>query len=239
LLAAGLELHAAGDFFAEEGEFPSADNNELTVPNNIQQYIELGPSDLEEYLPVSLATILQRLIFVVLPMVILLYPLLRSTPGAYSFANRYRVYRWYQQMRRIEIHLDESTVEELDEYLVELGEMEQRLTDQLHVPLFYQRDFYNLRHHLRLVIERCERRREELLASTDGIAESGDDAGTGQTDIDVDVDADAAISHSATTNGDKVENAPVDIFDDILGEPLTDADFDVEAKPKPGWRRWF
>jgi TRAP-type uncharacterized transport system substrate-binding protein len=184
LLTAGLLLHAGGGYFAEEGEFPSVDNSELTVPNNIQQFIELGPSDLEEYLPVSLASILQRLIFVVLPIVILLYPLLRSTPGAYGFANRYRVYRWYQQMRRIEIHLEESTVEELEEYLAELREMEQRLTDRLRVPLFYQRDFYNLRLHLRLVIERCERRQEELLASTDSIAESKNDAGASQTDTD-------------------------------------------------------
>ncbi len=170
LLAAGLEIFAGGDYFAEEGEFPSSKNSELAVPNNVQQYLDMGPSDLEKFLPVSLATIVQRFIFVVLPMLVILYPLLRSTPGAYSFANRYRVYRWYQQMRRIEIHLEDSTLEELDDYLIDLRAMEKRLTDKLQVPLFYQRDFYDLRLHLRLVIERCERRREELMADEDGRA---------------------------------------------------------------------
>ncbi len=233
LLAAGLELHEAGDYFAEEGEFPSAENSELPIPNNIQQFIELGPSDLEEYLPVSLASILQRLIFVVLPIVILLYPLLRSTPGAYSFANRYRVYRWYQQMRRIEIHLEESTVEELDEYLVDLREMELRLTDRLRVPLFYQRDFYNLRLHLRLVIERCERHREELLESGGGsIAEIG------SSEASADILSPTPVpSDTANAAGGKNEKSQTDDVDEGLGVALTDSgsetDTDLDAEIGP------
>ena len=77
LLAAAADVHGAGDYFAEEWEFPSVKNSELPVPSNIQKYLELGPNELEEYLPVNIAAILQRLIFIVLPALVLLYPLLR------------------------------------------------------------------------------------------------------------------------------------------------------------------
>ncbi len=181
-----------------------------------------------------MASILQRLIFVVLPMVILLYPLLRSTPGAYSFANRYRVYRWYQQMRRIEIHLEESTVEELDEYLVELREMEQRLTDRLRVPLFYQRDFYNLRLHLRLVIERCERHREELLEASDDNSGSVAELGLSETTSAGGSLASATMDSTISAASGKNKKSQPNNFDDGLGAPLTDSDFeanpDIDAK---------
>ena len=176
LLTAALDVHGGGDYLAEEGEFPSAQNSELAVPYQIEQFLELGPSDLEEYLPVNIATLIQRLVFVVLPLLILLYPLLRSTPGAYSFANRYRVYRWYQRLRRIESGLESYTLPELEEYIQELQELEDHITEKLRIPLFYQRDFYNLRLHLQLVIQRFEKRRDVLFAQQNGeeIAEIDD-----------------------------------------------------------------
>ena len=45
--------------------------------------------------------------------------------------------------------------------------LEQKLTERLHIPMFYQHEYYNLRLHLRPVIERLERRRDELIASSE------------------------------------------------------------------------
>lgn len=160
LLTAAIAVHAEGGYFEEAGEFPSAKNTELPVPSNVAKFLETGPSDLERYMPVSLASAAERIIFVVLPLVALLYPLLRMSPPLVSSAFRYQIYRWYTQLRKVELNVERFTPDELDEQIQKMVELQQHLTKRVRVPLFYQHEFYNLRIHLKLVIDRLRERRD-------------------------------------------------------------------------------
>ncbi|NJN82832.1 MAG: ABC transporter substrate-binding protein [Caldilineaceae bacterium] len=162
LLTAAITVHQAGGYFEQEGEFPSATNTELTVPPQVADFLERGPTDLEKYLPLSLASALERFIFVVVPVIIILYPLLRGAGPAFNWVFRYQIYRWYQRLRAVENQLYEYSPEELDEAIRQMEELQQYLTRRIRVPLFYQQDFYNLRLHLQLVINRLKQRQEQL-----------------------------------------------------------------------------
>ena len=81
--------------------------------------------------------------------------------------------------------MDKYTVPELESEITRLYALEQKLTERLHIPMFYQREYYNLRLHLRLVIERLERRRDELIASSEE-ATADVDVDDGQAAIDCD-----------------------------------------------------
>ena len=159
LLTAAIAVHSDGGYFEDEGEFPSALNTELPVPETVTSFLERGPIGLERYLPISVAALVERILFVILPLLLFLYPLLRSTPSAYSFAIRYRIFRWYQRVRRAEADMGNYSLAELESEIRYLEGLEEQITERVKVPLFYQSDFYQLRMHLRLVIERLIARR--------------------------------------------------------------------------------
>lgn len=163
LLTAAIDVHRLGGLLEEEGEFPSPVNSEFPVPMAVETFLEVGPTGLERYLPVSVAGLIERIFIYVVPLAVLLFPLLRSTPIAYRFANQYRVFRWYGQVRKAEEDVDSFDLDEIERELAYLSELEKRLTEKVRVPLFFQRDFYNLRLHLRLVSDRLEARKAHLL----------------------------------------------------------------------------
>ena len=162
LLSAAIEVNGNAGFFEETGEFPSAANTELPVPTSISTFLEVGPTGLEKFVPVQVAGLIERLFIYVLPIAVLLFPLLRSTPLAYRFANQYRIYRWYTRVRESERGIEQFTLQELNEEIDYLTELDQRLADGVRVPTFYQRDFYDLRMHLLLVLNRLQDRRDQL-----------------------------------------------------------------------------
>ncbi|MEZ4717048.1 MAG: hypothetical protein R2851_13335 [Caldilineaceae bacterium] len=71
-------------------------------------------------------------------------------------------------MRGSERDIDRFTRQELDDEIDYLAELDRRLADGVRVPVFYQRDFYDLRMHLRLVLDRLRERRAQLAEGDDG-----------------------------------------------------------------------
>ncbi len=64
----------------------------------------------------------------------------------------------------MELGLSGYSIAELEQQIVELETLQQELTDTLHVPTGYLQSFYNLRVHMRLVIDRLSERKRQLLA---------------------------------------------------------------------------
>ena len=94
------------------------------------------------FFPLWMASRLEKLLFLVVPFLILLYPLLRTTPLAVAFFFRIRINRWYRRLRSIELTVDNMTVEELEERIAWLDELEQDLARRLAVPMMYLADVY-------------------------------------------------------------------------------------------------
>ena len=92
--------------FAAEGSFPSALNQELPVPAAARQAYEHGPSQLNQWLSFRWAVAVERLWVFAIPLVTLLLPLLRFAPPVYAWQMRMRVWRGYDQLRRIEREAD-------------------------------------------------------------------------------------------------------------------------------------
>ncbi|MEZ4609065.1 MAG: hypothetical protein R2838_02210 [Caldilineaceae bacterium] len=103
-------------------------------------------------MPVQVAGLIERLFIYVLPIAVL-FPLLRSTPLAYRFALISHL-PLVHPGAQVERDIDRFTRQELDDEIDYLAELDRRLADGVRVPVFYQRDFYDLRMHLRLVLDR-------------------------------------------------------------------------------------
>ncbi len=163
LLAAAIDVHTQGGLFEAPGQFPSTEYIEIPMSADAAKYLETGPTGLERFLPFWLATRLERVVFLILPALLLFYPFFRSAPLMVQFVVRFRIAQSYKTVRQIEQEIDSYSVEEIDEKLAYLEGMQQQLTENFRVPLLYLDSFYNLRLHLNLVIQRLRERRAMLL----------------------------------------------------------------------------
>lgn len=151
LLSAATEVHGAGGLFERPGEFPAPQYLAFPLSDEARRYYKRGPSFLQRYLPFWAATFIDRTVVLLLPMMALLYPLFKVLPPAYRWRMRQRIYRWYRQLKAIDLELDgEHGAKQLERYAHEIDNIEDEVR-KLAVPLSYTDQVYNLRLHIGLV----------------------------------------------------------------------------------------
>jgi hypothetical protein len=155
LIQAAGEVHGDGGLFAEPGEFPSPDHTDLPLSPDAERHYQYGPPFLQRYLPFWAATLADRLKIMLLPLIGLMFPLFKALPPVLRWRIRSRIYRWYSELREIDLATHDATHNpKLRERLEEgLERMEQEL-EQVEVPLSYADQLYNLRLHVQLVRQR-------------------------------------------------------------------------------------
>ncbi|GAV20045.1 hypothetical protein MMIC_P1006 [Mariprofundus micogutta] len=157
LMQAAAHVHGGRSLFSTAGEFPTALYTALPLSKEAERYYKSGPSFLQRYLPFWAATLVDRLKVMLLPFIALLIPLFKVMPPLYRWRVRSRIYRWYEELSRI----DEALADGFDQTL--LDELDRIETDirQVHVPLSYADELYNLRMHLSLIRDSAEKERNE------------------------------------------------------------------------------
>jgi hypothetical protein len=105
-------------------------------------------------LPFWAATLVERLLVMLLPLIALLIPLVRLTPPVYRWRIRSRIYRWYRELLAIDpvVH-GAGGGSHQQASIAELDRIEQEIA-KVHVPLSYADQLYALRVHLELVREK-------------------------------------------------------------------------------------
>ena len=137
--------------FSRVGQFPSAQFLSIPLDEDARRFHERGPSFLQRYLPFWAATLVDRLIVMLVPLIALALPLLKAFPPVYRWRVRSRIYRWYADLKRIEMKLDSGEPD------LNLIEAIQRLDDevkQVETPLSYTDELYRLREHIDMVDKR-------------------------------------------------------------------------------------
>lgn len=159
-IRAAKEVHNRGGLVSEPGRFPTLELVELPAHEEATRFFENGPSFLHRYLPFWLASFIERTWIMLLPLVTLLFPLLKVAPPVYRWRIRVRIYRWYRVLRAIDQHLGaDAEFDALVEDLDKLTRLEHEVAD-VWVPLSFMEEFYNLRLHIAFT----ERRVRETLA---------------------------------------------------------------------------
>jgi TRAP transporter TAXI family solute receptor len=163
LLRATIDAHGQTfDMFPSSEVFPDVEGLSLPVSPVTLQFVTEGQTILQRYLPFWIASPLERFYLLVVPIALLLFPLVRSTPGFYSFVMRRRINTWYKRIHQMELEIDQYTIAELDARLAELEGMDQEVTDSLKVSTGHLPDVYNLRYHISFTVEGLRKRRKSL-----------------------------------------------------------------------------
>lgn len=152
LVQAAFDVFREGDLVSAPGRFPNRELAGLALSKEAARYLERGgPGMLRSFLPFWAANLVDRLWVLAIPLLTLMYPLIRTAPPVYRWGVRRRIIRWYRDLRRLEMEGREAR--SADERARVRAELDRLLTDvgRIEVPLPYNDDLYRLRGHIRLV----------------------------------------------------------------------------------------
>ena len=144
---AGTQIQGSAGWFKRAREYPNIDNNELPIAKEAERAIKNGAPLLQRYLPFWVANLIERMWLVMGIIIAVLLPLSRIIPPLYTFRVRSRIFRWYGQLRDIEMRI---ASEDNNTLLKELNQLENS-AEKVTVPLSYTNELYALRSNIHLV----------------------------------------------------------------------------------------
>lgn len=156
------KVHNENSVLKSAKDAPSRDNLDFPLSVEAERFFKHGPPFLQRFLPFWAASLIDRLKFMVLPLIAIIIPLMKVLPPTYRWRIRSRIYRWYDELHALDLELkNNETRENIEEAMRILAEMEQEIRE-VEVPLSYAEELYHLRLHLDLLRNQCERALKEL-----------------------------------------------------------------------------
>ncbi len=102
LLEAAHEVHGKATLLQRRGEVRAALEHEFKISPDAARYYKSGKTFLYRSLPFWLASLANRFLVALVPMMLVLIPGLRLIPTAYKWRIQLRIYRWYRSLLRVE-----------------------------------------------------------------------------------------------------------------------------------------
>jgi TRAP transporter TAXI family solute receptor len=139
------DVHRGRTLFTAEGAFPNTRAQDLPMNADAERYYARGRTVLQGWLPFWVAVWVERLLFVLLPVVGLALPLIRFGPVLYAWQMEARVWRHYETLRRIEAEAErEADAPARAALRGRLEALEGRVA-RLALPVTYRRHVFALR----------------------------------------------------------------------------------------------
>ena len=158
LMQAAGEVHGEPGVFQKPGEFPRAGHSEFPLSKEAERYYKSGKPFLQRYLPFWAATLVDRTVVMLVPLLAVLIPLFKFAPQIYGWRVRSRIYRRYGELKFLENELNEEPGRHTRaEWLQKLDAIEKDAS-QIRTPLTFADMLYTLRGHIDLVRDMILRR---------------------------------------------------------------------------------
>ncbi len=156
LLDAAREVHGNATLFHARGAFPALLEREFPISADARRYFTTGKSFFYRFLPFGLASLVNRMLVVFVPMLVLLIPGLRLIPALYKWRITLGIYRWYRALLALEREIfRQDAHHKKDEFLRRLNQIEETV-NKMKVPASFADQFYALRGHIAFVRGRLQ-----------------------------------------------------------------------------------
>ncbi len=153
LIEAAREVHGRATLIQRAGEFPAPLEHEFRIGDDAARYYKSGKSFAYRYLPFWFASLTDRALVVLVPVLVVLLPGLRLVPTLYGWRIKTRIYRRYGELMALErAALSQPTSEERAELLQRLDDIEKNVIT-LKMPGAFADQLYVLREHVHFVRE--------------------------------------------------------------------------------------
>ena len=155
LLEAAREVHGTPGLFRKRGEFPAPQEHEFRISPDASRYYASGKSFLYRNFPFWIASLIARVLAVIVPVALLLIPALKVVPTIYRWRVESRINRWYRALLELERDASKPSadVERREELLRHLDHIEHAV-NKIIVPAAFGNLFYGLREHISFVREK-------------------------------------------------------------------------------------
>jgi TRAP transporter TAXI family solute receptor len=156
LVRAAQEINGGTALLSDTGTFPNLERSEVRPSKDALYFLKNPPSFLRRQLPFWLASMIDRLVILVVPLLVVLIPLIRSMPPLLRWRVQRKIFYRYRLVRQIEerLHPDSPRVE-LQAGHDELVAMDKSLAT-LKIPISFVEELYNLRTNVSYVRARLE-----------------------------------------------------------------------------------
>jgi TRAP-type uncharacterized transport system substrate-binding protein len=151
LMQSMAEVHGGRGLLHKAGEFPAPRDTEFPASKEAQRFYKSGPPFLQRYLPFWAATLIDRVVVLLVPLLIVLLPVLRIAPSVYYWRVRSRIHRWYGELKFLELEIKERfDPQEIKRYVESLDNLELRAYTRP-LPIAFTGEVYTLRQHIEMV----------------------------------------------------------------------------------------
>jgi NMT1-like family len=149
LLTAAAEIHAGPSIFNRPGEFPAAEAIDIPLSSEAVRFYKSGLPFLHDQFPFWMAALIGKLVILLIPILGVLYPMMRFFPRIYDWAMRRKVLRMYGELRLLEDELARARANggETRDLVARLDRLEQQ-ANHVRVPNTYASMIYILRDHI-------------------------------------------------------------------------------------------
>jgi len=154
LIEAAKEVHGRANLLQTANEFPAPLQHEFHISDDAERYYKSGKSFLYRTLPFWIASLADRVIVLLVPIIVVLIPGLRLVPGLYRWRVKSRIYKIYGALIGIEREAMSDPEPAQREALIERVDGIENAVNQMKMPLAYADQFYVLREHIGFVRQR-------------------------------------------------------------------------------------
>jgi hypothetical protein len=154
LIQAAQEVHGRATLLQRAGEFPAPLEHEYRLSDDAVRYYKSGKSFVYRHLPFWLASLVDRIVLLLVPLAVVLIPGLKLVPWLYQLRINMRIYQRYGELMALErLAFSETTAQERADLLKRLDEIERRVVTAK-LPASAAGQLYVLRSHVNFVRDR-------------------------------------------------------------------------------------
>lgn len=154
LIETAQEVHGRATLLQKSGEFPAPLGHEYHISEDAARYYKSGKSLAYRYMPFWLASLADRVVVMLVPLIVVLIPGLRLVPSLYGWRIRRHIYRRYAELMALErAALAPVSPQDRIALLARLDEIEKSVITGK-IPGSFADETYVLRLHIKFVRER-------------------------------------------------------------------------------------
>jgi hypothetical protein len=155
LLTAAVQIHSGVGIFHRAGRFPAAEGVDLPLSEAAVQFYKSGQPFLQNNFPFWIASLVGRLLVLLIPIVAVLYPMMRFLPALYDWLMRSKIARLYGELRFLEDEIGAGDTANRTQVVARLDELE-RQANELRMPITYESMTFLLRNKIATVRDRLK-----------------------------------------------------------------------------------
>jgi TRAP-type uncharacterized transport system substrate-binding protein len=151
MMQAMAEVHGGRGVFHNARDFPSPKDQDFPLSPEAQRYYTSGAPFLQRYLPFWAATLIDRIMVLLIPLFALVIPLAKVAPGLYNWRIQRRLIRLYGELKFLEHDIRQNfEPEKFDGYIEQLDRIDESANTRP-IPLAFADKQYTLRTHIDFV----------------------------------------------------------------------------------------